>query len=76
LKETQCPIPGRILVRVRAVLESPAPWQGVDGSYMGTRKSVVEAVLAVRSERTRRPIALIRLDSRGKTKFWASPDCG
>jgi hypothetical protein len=76
LKEESCPIRGRILLRVRAVLESPAPWQGADQSYIGARRNVVEATLAVRSERTRRPIALMRLDSRGKTKFWASPDCG
>jgi hypothetical protein len=76
LKEASCPIRGRILVRVRAVLQSPALWQGADGSYIGARRNVVEAALGVRSERTRRPIALIRLDFRGKTKFWAAPDCG
>jgi hypothetical protein len=76
LKEASCPIRGRILVRVRAALESPALWQSADQSYMGARRNVVEATLAVRSDRTRRPIALIRLDSRGKTKFWASADCG
>jgi hypothetical protein len=75
LKEASCPIRGRILVRIRAVLESPALWQGADRSYSGTRRNVVEAALAVRSERMHRPIALISLNARGKTRFWAAPDC-
>lgn len=75
MKETNCPIRGRILVRVRAVLQSPALWQGADRSYVGVRRNVVEAKIAVKSERTRKPISLIQLDRAGETRLWLSSDC-
>jgi hypothetical protein len=76
-KEAECAIRGRVLVRVRAVLQSPASWRerADRWGYVGVRGNVVEAALAVRSERTRKPIALIELDRAGKTRLWVAPGC-
>lgn len=74
-EDTPCPISGRLLVRVRAVLGSTAPWQRIDGTYIGARRTVAEAKVAVRAERGRRPIALLELDSRGQTRLWTSSAC-
>ena len=69
-----CSTGGRVLVRVRAVLESNAPWRQA-GRYVGARSNVVEAALAMRSGRTGKPIAYIELDRSGKTTFWHSSHC-
>jgi hypothetical protein len=71
-----CPIRGRVLIRVRASLESPTSWLPSAPPYAGVRKNVVEATLAVRSERTRKPIGFIQLARSGTTKLWAAPGCG
>jgi hypothetical protein len=70
-----CPVTGRVLVRVRAVLQAPARWQQLDRTYVGARRSVVEAAFAVRSERSRKPIAFVELGRAGKTRLWTSSDC-
>jgi hypothetical protein len=75
-EDTSCPISGRLLVRVRAVLQSTAPWQRIDGTYVGARRTVAEAKLAVRTERSRRPIALLELAKSGQTRLWTSSRCG
>jgi hypothetical protein len=74
-EEGSCPIRGRVLVRVRAVLRSPAAWQRVNGSYVGARQSVVEAALAIRSMSTRKPLAFMELGPAGKTRLWMSAAC-
>jgi hypothetical protein len=75
-KEVECEIRGRVLVRVRAVLQSSAAWRRVQGGYAGARASVVEAALAVRTQRGRRPVVFLQLDRTGKTKLWTAPSCG
>lgn len=70
-----CPVRGRVLVRVRAVLQAPARWQQLDRTYIGARRSVVEAAFVVRSEGSRKPIAFVELGPAGKTRLWTSPDC-
>jgi hypothetical protein len=70
-----CGVRGRVLVRVRALLESPTSWLGSSGPYAGARKDVLEGTIAIRSERTRRPLALLQLDRSGKTKLWTSAEC-
>jgi hypothetical protein len=75
-QEAECRLRGRILVRVRAVLHAPAAWRPVASGYAGARANVVEAALAVRSARTRKPLAFMQLRPQGKTRFWASPGCG
>ena len=69
----RCVVPGRILVRFRAVLQAPALWRRISGSYLGARSNVIDAALAIRSERTGNPIAYMGLDRAGKTKLWYSP---
>jgi hypothetical protein len=73
-ESSSCLIRGRVLVRVRAVLQSPATWQRIDGTYIGARRSVVEAALAIRSERGK-PIAFVELGPAGKTRLWISSGC-
>jgi hypothetical protein len=70
-----CPVRGRVLVRVRAVLQAPAPWHHLDRTYVGARRSVVEAALAIRSERTGKPVAFVELGPAGKTRLWTSMGC-
>jgi hypothetical protein len=74
-KGVECEIRGRVLVRVRAVLQSSAAWRPVRGGYAGARANVVEAALAVRTQRGRRPVAFIELDRTGRTKLWTVGSC-
>lgn len=74
-KELDCPVRGRVLVRVRALLRSPDDWGGVDRSYAGVRQPLVEGKLAIRLQRTGKPLAYMELDVRGRTKLWYSPNC-
>lgn len=55
-RDVECAIRGRVLVRVRARLQSPTLWRR-HGTYVGARNNVVEAQLAVRTEAARKPIA-------------------
>lgn len=74
-KEVECEIRGRVLVRVRALLQSAAAWRRVQGGYAGARANVVEAALAVRTAQDRRPVAFIELGRTGKTKLWTLGSC-
>jgi hypothetical protein len=74
-EDSPCETAGRILVRVRAVLQSGAPWRSSDGPYFGAQSNVVEATMAIRTERGRRPIALLRLQKSGSTRLWPSSSC-
>lgn len=74
-QDADCEVRGRVLVRLRAVLEAPTAWRRADAPYFGARRNVVEAKIAVRSERTRRPIALLALDRGGETRLWVSSGC-
>jgi hypothetical protein len=73
--DADCELRGRVLVRLRAVLEGPTLWGRAARPYFGARRNVMEARIAVRSERARRPIALLALDSGGKTRLWVSSNC-
>jgi hypothetical protein len=74
--DADCEIRGGVLVRVRAVLEAPTSWRAADRPYFGARRNVVEAKIAVRSERTRRAIGLLTLDRAGETRLWVASHCG
>ena len=74
-EQVTCAARGRILIRVRATLQSPSPWQPLSDSYDGAPRNVVEAALAVRSERTGKPIAYMEFGRDRKTKLWYSPTC-
>jgi hypothetical protein len=74
-QESECLLRGRVLVRVRAVLNTPASWRPAGEGYAGARANVAEAALAVRSTRTRKPLAFIQLRAQGKTRSWISPGC-
>lgn len=69
-----CSLRGRVLVRVRAVLAAPAEWRRA-GRYLAARKRIVEASLAVRSQRTREPLAFMHVDRAGRTRLWTSSRC-
>ena len=74
-KRTKCLVHESALVRVHAVLQSPASWQRAGASYVGARRNVVEAALAVRGARTGKPIAYVELDRSRKTRVWLSSVC-
>ncbi|MEO5577172.1 MAG: hypothetical protein ABIR67_11330 [Gaiellaceae bacterium] len=75
-EEVTCLGRGRVLIRVRALMQTPALWQPlIRFAYDGARDRVVEAALAIRSERTGRPIAYMELARDGTTKLWYSPAC-
>ncbi len=74
-KVVECAVRGRVVVRVRALLEAPAPWRKADEWYDGAKKNVVEARVAVRSQSTGRPIAFTEFDPKGRTQLWFSPLC-
>jgi hypothetical protein len=74
-QDADCDVRGRVLVRLRAVLEAPAPWRSATPPYAVARRNVVQVKIAVRSERTRRPIGLLALDPAGGTRLWVSGGC-
>jgi hypothetical protein len=74
-QDADCDVRGRVLVRVRAVLEAPTAWSRKEQPYFGARRNVVEARIAVRTERTRRPIGLVEVNAAGDTRLWASSGC-
>jgi hypothetical protein len=74
-QNAECALRGRVLVRVRATLQTSAAWRPFQEGYAGVQANVREAKLAVRSERTRKPIALLELGPAGKIRFWAVSGC-
>jgi hypothetical protein len=75
-RNVDCPVRGRVLVRVRATLRAPSNWRPRAHSvYAGARQNVDAAQLAVRSQRTGAPIAYLELDARGGTRLWYSGNC-
>jgi hypothetical protein len=74
-QDADCEVRGRVLVRLRAVLEAPTPWRRAKSPYFGARRNVLEAEIAVKRERTRRLVALLALDSGGETRLWVSDGC-
>ena len=73
--EATCSLRGRVLVRARATLAAPAEWRRADKTYLGAQSRVMEATLALRSERTGEPLALMKLAPDGGTRFWSAPRC-
>jgi hypothetical protein len=74
-KLVDCDLRGRILVHVRAELVSPSAWRPVGAPYAGAVGNVATAQLAVRSEKTGKPIAFVTLGADGKTKLWTAAGC-
>jgi hypothetical protein len=74
-QNAECALRERVLVRVRATLQTSAAWRGLQDGYAGAQANVREAKLVVRSERTRKPLAFLALGSAGKTRFQASSGC-
>lgn len=79
LSAADCTVRGRVLIRVRAVLNRPALWRRLGGelgsAFIGTKVDVDEAQIAVRRARTGSPMALAQLLPGGLTRLWASPSC-
>jgi hypothetical protein len=73
--DISCELPERVLVRVRAQLQSPATWGSAGSGLAGVRRSVVQASVAIRGEKSRRPIAYFEMDKAGKTSLWSSSSC-
>jgi hypothetical protein len=62
-------------MRVRGVLSAPATWGRVGTAFVGARGRLVEAEVAVREQRTRMPLAFVRLGRAGQTRSWSSAGC-
>jgi hypothetical protein len=75
MSQSECFPDGRVLVRVRGVLAAPATWRRLDGAFAGVRGRLLEAEIALRDQRTRRPLVFIRIGRTGKTKLWSSSGC-
>jgi hypothetical protein len=73
--ESECLVEGRLLVRVRGVLAAPATWRRFDGAFAGVRGRLLEAEIALRDQRTRRPLIFVRIGRTGRTQLWSSPSC-
>jgi hypothetical protein len=73
-KDYTCLVKGRLVVRVRAEVATTG-WRRVDGNFFGVRTNVFTAQLAVRSERTGKPIAFGTMDAAGRTKLWVARGC-
>jgi hypothetical protein len=75
-RNVDCPVGGRVLVRVQATLRAPTNWRArAYGVYAGARQNVQQASIAVRTQRTGAPIAYMELDARGRTQLWYSGNC-
>jgi hypothetical protein len=74
-QDSECALRGRVLVRVRATLQTEAAWRPFQEGYAGAQANVRDAALAVRSERSREPIALLELGPAGKTRSWIRSGC-
>ena len=74
-KEVDCKVRGRVLVHVRAELDSPSAWRPTGAPYAGAVGTVASAQIAVRSEKTGKPIGFATLGQDGKTKLWTKSGC-
>lgn len=73
--EDECIVAGRVLVRVRGLLTVPSQWRRFDSAFVGARGRLVEGQIALREQRTRRPLAFIKVGRTGKTQLWTSSRC-
>jgi hypothetical protein len=74
-KDYACTVKGRLVVRVRAQVATSG-WRRTDDDFFGVRTNVFTAQLAVRSERTGKPLSFGTLDAAGRTKLWVASSCG
>jgi hypothetical protein len=74
-KVAKCTVRGRVVVRVRATISTAGLWQRVNPTYLGARGNIAEATIAVRSEATGRPLALVKVDRQSRTRLWTSSAC-
>lgn len=72
-EEYDCPTPSRLLVRMRAVLRSPAALR-TRQSFLATSVPVREARLAVRTL-TGRPLVYAEVFDSGKARLFTAPSC-
>jgi hypothetical protein len=72
----KCRVQGGVLVRVHAVVQAGGAWLRVNPRYRGARGVVTRASLAVRSARTRKPLAFVTVDPASKLRVWSAPVCG
>jgi hypothetical protein len=74
-QDAECALRGRVLVRVRASLQTAAAWRPIQEGYVGAQANVRDAQLAVKSERTGKPLAFMQLGAAGKTRSWVVRGC-
>ena len=74
-KDYTCTVKGRLVVRIRGHVATSG-WYRTDDAFFGVRTNVFTGQLAVRSERTGKPLAFGTMDAAGKTKLWVASSCG
>lgn len=67
--------PGRIVVRLRASMQSPARWSAYKQEYLLARGNPLEASLVVRTYPARKPIAFASFARDGSARFFRSARC-
>lgn len=67
--------PPRVLVRLRASMQSPTRWSVYKGEYLAARGTPLDASLTVRTYPTRKPVAFASFDRSGAARFFAVPRC-
>jgi hypothetical protein len=79
-RQRACNVPGRVLIRVRALLGRPAIWvrtrvEGLNTPVLGLKTNVVEASVAIRTAPAYKPIAFIWLTRTEPPKFYIAAHC-
>jgi hypothetical protein len=70
-----CTSRGNTLVHVHAVVGGAATWSRVRTGFAGLRGVLTSATVAVRDQRTGKPLAYAEIDSAGATKLWTAARC-
>jgi hypothetical protein len=67
--------PPRVLVRLRASMQSPTRWSLYREQYLWARGTPLDASVIVRTYPARKPIAFASFDRSGAARFFAVPSC-
>jgi hypothetical protein len=72
-----CGATRRVIVRVRATLKTPGPWEilGERRELRGIRRDVTSAAIAVRTWPGKKPLGFTLFDAREQTKLWIASGC-
>jgi hypothetical protein len=67
--------PPRILIRLRASMQSPTRWSVYKREFLVARSKPLDASVTVRTYPSRKPLAFASFDRSGAARFFAVPRC-